>query len=340
MNAAAMVILVLTHGGYFLSATDATISVQWSARVDMPPAVVLWDLKYGPVTAASGRVDLADKDAVATVKLKVPEVRTVTDLRWTYRIVKREGGDELARGESVVHVYPAHLLEDFSKRYSGRSLVLLDNSTPLLDAIGDAGLHPTVMKGASQLPLSRPEVLIIGPDAIGPLPFDSPQVEALATAGTQILIFRQTRCECVGSYALADRPTADAVTWDLNHPLLAGFDRSLLTAWLGSTGSVSRIVRLPPDEAAVDVAGFTPETAAREPSPIDAVIVTRTLGAGRIVYVQLPVGEWKTDPRSLILLNNALNYLLTRPEPTPPPNRRVTTRPAQVVPERRIPIGG
>jgi hypothetical protein len=101
-------------------------------------------------------------------------------------------------------------------------------------------------------------------------------------------------------------------------------------------------VQLPADAPVLEIGYWPRETPGREPVPIDALLAVKATGRGRIVLCQVPLGRWATDPRSQLFLRNALAYLATRPEPTPPPSqRKVALRvvPASV-PTVTIPPGG
>jgi hypothetical protein len=108
-------------------------------------------------------------------------------------------------------------------------------------------------------------------------------------------------------------------------------DADDLKSWILGDAPELLPIELPADEAALELAYWPPEIAATVPVPIDAMIAVKSVGSGRIVFCQLPMGDWTSDPRSQLFLYNALNYLSTRPEPTPRPSERPTTRPAAPV---------
>ena len=77
------------------------------------------------------------------------------------------------------------------------------------------------------------------------------------------------------------------------------------------------------------------EVAGNKPAPIDALVLTKTLGKGRIVLCQVPLGPWESDPRSQLFLVDALDYLASPVVPTPPPSRR--PRPVEPAPPAKVP---
>ena len=64
-------------------------------------------------------------------------------------------------------------------------------------------------------------------------------------------------------------------------------------------------MQLPADEPALEIAFWPREIPGKEPVPIDALVVTKTLGKGRIVLCQVPLGPWQSDPRSQLFLVDA-----------------------------------
>ena len=104
-----------------------------------------------------------------------------------------------------------------------------------------------------------------------------------------------------------------------------------LHSWIAGVPSL-HVVQLPADEPVATVGSYPREVPGEQPVPIDAVLMSKSVGKGRLVVCQLPLGDWSKDPRSQMLLNNAVDYLLSRPEPTPRPSERPTTRPAETQP--------
>ena len=118
------------------------------------------------------------------------------------------------------------------------------------------------------------------------------------------------------------------------HPLAAHFELIAPAAELKV-----KALRLPVDEPALEIAFWPREVRSEEPAPIDALLVSKTIGRGRVVLCQIPLGPWESDPRSQLFLADALDYLLSRPEPTPPPSRRTRPeKPAALPPVPTIPL--
>ena len=59
------------------------------------------------------------------------------------------------------------------------------------------------------------------------------------------------------------------------------------------------------------LAGWPAPAAVSTEGPRFAAALTQTVGNGRLVLWQLPLGDWRSDPRSRRLLANAVDYLLT-----------------------------
>ena len=327
-------VLALSHGGQWLAGHRGTATLAWPVDRGLPPAVLAWDLRLGPTVVAHGSADVPAADRPVTVAVDAPGVRIATDLRFTYHLTARtDPASDLAAGGEVVRVYPDDLIGDFGGRYAGRRVVVVGGG--MAEVLGRAKVRCEPVAHADRVD-GRPDLLLIGPDTIGPGPFAQPDAVAIATAGGQVVCFRQDRPAVLAGYALARRDADDAVVWRTDHALLAGLSDEVLAAWARSSPGVA--VRLPADAAALEVGYWRREVpAAAPPAPIDALVVTRTVGAGRIVFCQLPPLD-ADDPRWQLLLRNVLAYGLTRPEPTVPPSRRTAVGLPSTVPVPTITI--
>jgi hypothetical protein len=172
----------------------------------------------------------------------------------------------------------------------------------------------------------RPDVLLVGLSMIGDSPFDQAPLAGLAESGTSVMIFRQSRPALLVGYPLAERDWIGRLSWLRDHPLLNGFEARDLDSWTSSERTM-RVIRLPADEPALEIGFYPPEVAGKRPPPLDALLLSKSVGKGRLVLCQIPLREWANDPRSQMLLRNSIDYLLTRPQPTPRPSERPTTRP-------------
>ena len=58
----------------------------------------------------------------------------------------------------------------------------------------------------------------------------------------------------------------------------------------------------------------------------DAVLVIQSMGKGRVVLCDIPLGDWTTDPRSQIFMSNAIDYLLSLRQSIPKIDERFEAR--------------
>ena len=187
------------------------------------------------------------------------------------------------------------------------------------------------MTTAGKLQFSDADAVLVGPDALSDSPFEQAPLLSLAESGASVMIFRQHRPAVLIGYPLTLRDTPAKLEWQTDHSLLNGFEPQDLHSWIAGVPSL-QVVQLPADEPVSVVGSYPREVPGEQPAPVDAVLLSKSVGKGRLVLCQLPLGDWSKDPRSQMLLNNAVDYLLSRPEPTPRPSERPTTRPAETQP--------
>jgi hypothetical protein len=333
-----LLMLTLAHGGHWLAGHTETITIAWPAESGLPASTLHWECKLGLLSLASGTADMPDAAHPATVTIVAPKVRTQTRLWFAYQLKSRDHDTELSSGETEIRVYPDSLVGDFASQYLSKRVVLLDTGDKLLSALKSAKIQASQIPDPSRLALDRPDVLIVAPDQWPTSPLAQIALEPLAKSGAQIILFRQSKIDRLVGYGVAQRQTADGLIWRTDHPLLGGLDADTLSAWTAE--APAQTIQLPPDESALEVGYWKPETSTKLPTPIDALIITRTIGTGRIVFCQLPTDDWQNDPRPQILLHNMLAYAMIRPEPTPPPSQRQPPATAPVPQERNMIYSG
>lgn len=292
----------------------------------MPAADLVWELGLGAVKLAGGTVAMnADKGAAVTIKS--PEVRVRTGLRWVYQVIQRDGKKVLESGEMNVSVFPADLTQDWPERLQTnshgevRKLVVWDDPDGLPKILAAAKVPFTRVSDLTKV-LDRPDMVLVGANQIDDSAFSQGPLVGFAAAGTSVAVFGQRLADRVAGYVLARRELPADIRFKPEHPLFERLSSDDLHSWVADTSGALFALQLPPDEPALELAWWAPESPGERPRPIDALIVTKTTGAGRIVLCQVPLGPWGEDPRSQILLGNLLSYLATRPQPTPPPSER------------------
>jgi hypothetical protein len=336
-----LLIILLTHHGCWLGDSVGRISVQWAIERKMPPANLQWELMFGPIRLAGDQINMADGTAPAIVSLKIPPVRVRTELQWVYRVTPRDGGQSLASGQELINAFPPVSLEDAKLRLKGNNLFVVDVPSGLPAILKKAKIDVTRVDNANQLQAVRADVILVGADQLSDSPFAQAPLLAQAKAGAQVLILRQTRPMTLCGFALARRAVPSKMVWRGEHPLFASLDEHDLQSWLDADAGDLWAIRMPADAPVLDLAYWPQETPGAAPASTDALVAVQAMGKGRIVLCQLPLGSWEDDPRSQLLLMNSLNYLLTRPEPTPPPSQPCPEQPPRALHDRtiRIPSG-
>ena len=333
-----------------MSGQDQSVNVRWIAKEPMPPADLVWELGLGPVKLAGGTVAMnGDQGVTVTIKAReVGDVRVRTKLRWGYQVIGRNDKKMLETGEMPVFVFPADLTQDWAKRIANqpgadndvKKLVVWDDPDGLPKVLEAAKVPFTRVTDLSKL-MDRPDMILVGANQIDESAFSQGPLIGFATAGTSVAVLEQKRPERLAGYALARRELPADIHFKPEHLLFDRLSPDDLHSWVAGTSGALWAVQLPPDEPALELAWWAPEAAGDQPRPIDALIVTKTIGDGRLVLCQVPLGPWGQDPRSQIFLGNLLSYLATRPEPTPAPSERHPVLPptTQPIPTISIPNG-
>jgi hypothetical protein len=323
--------LVITLGnqGYWLEDETYPIEIRWAVRGNLPEAVLEWTLATGKVGLANGRVLLPTEDRPSTINVRAPDVRVRSMLSWEYALYRRDDGERLAGGARVIHVYPDNLLQGLTERMAGKTILVCDEPVGLPQLLEKWGVSHLRIAEVSQLATAKADMILIGPDRIAATPFTHGAIGGQAQRGASVMIFRQRQVAQLGGYALQRRARPARLEWRREHPLLSDFAPDDLAAWLAPAGEYVHALLLPADEPVLELAYWPREAPGEEPVPIDALLAVKRVGRGRIVYCQLPLGDWQRDPRAQVFVQNALEYLATRPAPTPPPSQRATTRPAR-----------
>ena len=329
-----LLVILLAHGGFWFGNTPNAIDVRWSApAAQMPAAALTWTLSYETVTLARGQTDLA-AEGPTSLTIKLPEVRALSDYAWRYELKEKATGKSLAQGQQIIHACPANLLGDTARRLrrSRSRLCLLERGDDLGNLLKAAGIEVKMLGSAADLQLQKPDLVLVGQDA---LPESEPAQRVLldgARDGARVLVLAQKKARQALGIPLRNRALKSPLTWRTNHDIFDRLDAPALELWVRQQTSEVTALALPADAPVFELAFFSRETPGTDPAPIDALVATHPLGTGRILWWQLPVESWNDDPRSAILLGNALDYLLTPPEPTLPSSQRRTSAPDKTTP--------
>jgi hypothetical protein len=321
LNVTALLIFLFSHQGYWLAGQDQTVTVRWIARDAMPAADLVWELGIGEVKLAGGSVPM-NADPGAAVTITAPDVRVRTKLRWDYQLVRRDGKKVLDNGEMPIFDFPDDLTQDWPSRLQSgdgrtpRKMVVWDDLGSLSKPLEAAKVPFARVRGLTKV-LYRPDMILVAADQIDDRAFSEGPLANFAAAGSSVAVFEQKQPQRLAGYLLARRERPADIQFKLEHPLFDRLTPGDLRSWVAGSSGALWAVQLPPDSPTLELAWWAPESPVDRPRPIDALIVTRTIGAGRLVLCQAPLGPMDKDPRSQIFLGDLLSYLATRPQPTP-----------------------
>jgi hypothetical protein len=337
MKLATLLIVILSNQGYWIGGQEATVTTREAARGGLPAADLSWELMFANVRLGNGRVAIAAHDGATTVRIAAPQCRVRIALHWNYRLTARGTGQVLEQGDIPIQLFPDDLLGDLAPRLSQKRLVIWDRVQGI-PAVLDAAKAPyTRVDSENALQFAKADAVLVGAGMLGNSIFEQATLRALAEGGASVMIFEQKSAERLMGYSVAKRNAPTQLEWRLDHPLLRDFQPEDLQSWIAAMPALS-ILQLPANEPALELGYYGPEVSVNPPWPIDAVLVTKAAGAGRFVLCQIPLGDWVHDPRSQIILRNAIDYLLTRPQPTPRPSDRLTPRPVELPQVPTIPL--
>jgi hypothetical protein len=322
MNAATLIIVLLAHRGYCFGGQEQLISVQWSVRAALPVADIQWNLMFGQISVGHGRAQMPDGESPVAIRLSMPTVRVRTQLQWVYQVIERGNGTILSSGSEGLQVYPPIPWEDVAGIVKGRRIMVMDDPRGLPKLLADAGIEHITIGDCSQLQGARADMVLIGANRLKDSPFALQALAEQVESGCQALILAQDDLHALWGYPLTHRMDWANMTWGKNHMLFDGFNAEDLKDWATNSGTNPPILQLPKDEPALELGYWPRETSGGASVGIDAALVVKAIGKGRVVFCQLPLGDWESDPRRGMFLFNAMNYLTTRPQPTPAPGER------------------
>ena len=331
MNTAATLLLVMLSGeGYWISGRTETVQVQWNVKEPIAAATIAWRLVCGNAQLTSGRIVLPARQPAAMIQLILPEVRVPTDVQFVFR-GEQPGGKAVAAGSLTAHVYPKDMLAGVAQRTKGKQLFIWDRPEGLPAVLKAAGVLHTIIGNDADLHFVRPDMIIVGPEQLGQGVKGQDKLLNLADAGTSVLLLRQTRPSRLAGYVIVRRASPAKLDWLAGHPMT----QCLRLIGPQSIGPEAWALRLPADEPAQEIAWWPRETPGDQPAPIDALVLVKARNRGRIVFCQVPLGPWESDPRGQLFLAGALDYLASPMAPTLPPSRR--PKPQSPPPAPRVP---
>ncbi|MEX0885785.1 MAG: hypothetical protein WD009_05020 [Phycisphaeraceae bacterium] len=312
--ATAVLLVTLSTQGHWLAGREHAITLQWVR--EPVPAALHWQLTHGSVELGRGAVVLAGDDAGAAVRLITPDVRARTTIHWHYQLRSADDGGLLERGQRTINLHPDDILDNVPHHRDDPLAIVADEDDPLVAVLRDAQVEHERVDRIETLRLGPSHRVIVSAGALKGRMGEEAALRALVRRGGSVMVLEQQQIDELAGLRLRTRSATNGLRWRVDHPLLAGFESGELDGIADADGRL-RVVELPADVPALELGYWPDEAGAATAGPVDALLVTRTLGRGRVVLVQLPLGPWDADPRSQRLLANALEYLAAPVGPTP-----------------------
>lgn len=319
MNAVTIILVMLVNGGYWFAGDAREVSVQWVSAKEMPAAELVWTLQFGQVKLAEGKVAMPKDGEAARVALVMPDVRGVTELRWSYRLVRQDNGQVIEEGGRAIHLYPRDFLDGWAKVMGERKVMVCDGEVKEGEEgslaawlENDAKVKLERVKGVDALPLSGADVIVVGADELGTGAMAQSAVLKQAEAGAQVLMLAQGKAETLAGLAVVERQVPANLQWRGDHRLLARMDKDMLQTLTQGLKSV-RAVEVGEKEPVLEVAWWPRAEGNAGGDAMECLMAIKQAGKGRVVICQVPLGGWRDDPRSQLLMANALEYLTTAP---------------------------
>lgn len=330
----AVLIITLSTQGYWFGGREGTVSLHWPVKEENREAVLIWELLYGNIKIKTGRFAIEVGEKPIEIKIKTPEVRVRTSMRWECRLEEKKSGEVIAKGTASINLFPQDIITKLPRILEDRSIMVCDQVQDLAGFLGKNRVPFRTAHDISAFQTAQPDIILIGPDQIREGVFRQVPVISQVESGSRVLILAQHKTKTLAGYPLVYRTVPRRGFERRTHPLLKGFWTSDLLSLpaMGKDGCMG--IRLPADEPVLKIAWWQPEIQTWlepeiqseipgwYPVPVDAMIISKTIGKGRLVLCQIPLGPWKDDPRTQMFLGNALEYLSGTIEPTLRPSKR------------------
>jgi len=339
MKTAAVVALTLSCQGFWFGGRSGRIALTWAPDVPAPRATLSWRLMLGEAEASRGTLAFSARPGLPQqLELGLPRVRAHTRLTWLWELSGLTSPKALARGSATIHAFASDMLAPWATRLrlAPARIVVCDASGELPEMLSAQAIPHVAVARAVQLAGLRADLILVAGDRLGDDPDGEAALLRAVRAGASAMVFEQTTPRLLGHAARPRVPPARLVLAG-DHPLLRGLDEELLSSWLAGSARDVWAVHLAPGGSARALVAWPPSGAAlrgpaprellhskreREPEetrettqavPLEALVVAELVGAGRLVLCQLPIERWSEDPRGQLLLDNALDYLLSPP---------------------------
>jgi len=293
--------LLLSHDGHWFGGRMQTVEAQLADAGRAGAGIVRWQLDAAGATLASGEVPLPVGTREVRLSIEPPTVRAQLQARWSYA-VRGADGAELARGETGVTLYPLDVLASAARDTERfRPAVVLDASGKLAKLLRAAGAECDAIRDLTALSVLSPKLVLIGEDSLPDSELGQAPLLKAARRGARVIVLAQSACKSVAAHAVRPPPERGDVTWRASHAMLSDLAYESLAARAAPLSSLAFR-----SSEGVDLIGW--RRVDESGPPIAALLAAERQGEGIVIYCQLPVKDWESDPRGHVLLRNVLWY--------------------------------
>lgn len=299
-----------------------TISIKLTPTLHQIPAgPISWELSSTTATVDRGRVNMTSQNELP-VEIPLPIVRTATQLRCHFLKAHPQHANVTQAGVCTLQVFPPVEYDLLQQQLTNRQVSVIARGDTLPKALRSWKLDCKHIKHPNTLALLQSDLIIVESDALSARGDWQSILLRQAEQGAGVLVLPQRGITRLFGYALIPHDDRAKLSWQKDHPIRASLTEQHLTHWTSAALNANNSIALPVDESALEIAYWKPAVTGSEPIPLDALLVEKQLGLGRLLLCQIPARPDSGDPRSVYLFHDLLAYLTTRPIPTPSPRFR------------------
>ncbi len=318
-----VLLLTLLNGTHHFAQQTVQVDLQFNGIQTQQVSSLRWQLTWENQQVISDAI-LTLKQNTAHVKFELPKVRARTVLQWQYQWFV--DGKVVQQDRVKLFVYPRDTLHQDFGRFKAMSLVLISGQDGLGKLLTAEGVASRTCSSFNQVGLKRPDYLLVDSQYVSHSAFAlTPRIEQLVRSGTQVVIFANDKLRTMTNLpvALQTLKPTQPLEWTKHHPLL---HELYLDDWLVESQKAT-VLQLDVEQPVQELVWLK---APEESQRLDSLVTIEQMGKGRIIYWQLPMGDWQTDPRAQQVLVNCLGYLASPITPTPSRKIRNQNRPQTI----------
>lgn len=320
-----LLIISLSHQGYWFGGQENKIDIQWAQMEKMPSAEFSWRINVGRASLAAGQLKLpADAENGTELKLTLPDVRHVTELQFAWQLKTDETNRLLDSGSRTIQLYPSKTRANESRKLNGSRLVVIESAkSPIIsDWLTATGVKHKRVQHLTQLQLIPADIIVVSEGKLGPSPFArGPLINALRQGANVVMLKQDYGSPFEGINQVRSKPPS-TYCWNTEHPIFKDTSLAALNSLAnpfavtkmlrigeGKGDSLAFVDRMPVPRERSQFGVNPPESDRSATDQPPSLVLATTVGQGRLVCCQCPLASPATDPRSRLILVNALTFL-------------------------------